>query len=96
LTQTNLRGIAALYARNVEVCGMEQNVVRLSAYAFKTMIPEYDIFRFDNTGATLWIEPAMTLNDAKARIQQLRATTPGDYLIFNQTTAEKIALSAGP
>ena len=27
LTQTNLRGIAALHARNVEVCSIEQNIV---------------------------------------------------------------------
>jgi hypothetical protein len=74
---------------------MVQNVVRLSAYAFKTMIHEYDIFRFDNTCPTLWLEPVMTLNDAKARIQQLGATEPGDYLIFNQTTAEKITSKAG-
>jgi hypothetical protein len=42
--QTSRGGIAALEAL-AAVCGMVQNVVRLLAYAFKTMIPEYDILR---------------------------------------------------
>jgi hypothetical protein len=37
----------------------------------------------------------MTLDAAKARIQLLGATQTGDYLIFNQTTAEKISLRVG-
>jgi hypothetical protein len=59
------------------------------------MIPAYDIFRFHMDGAPIWLEPANTFNDAKARIQQLGATQPGDYLILNQKTAEKIPLRAG-
>jgi hypothetical protein len=62
------------------------------------MIPEYDIFRIDTDGTPVWLRPANTLNDARTRIQQLRGTEPGDghYFIFNQTTAEKIVLKAGP
>jgi hypothetical protein len=74
---------------------MVQNVVRLSAYAYRTMISEYDIFRVDADGRPVWLAPALTLNDAKTRIQHLGATAPGDYIIFNQTTAEKITLKAG-
>jgi hypothetical protein len=59
------------------------------------MFPEYDIFRVHSDGTTLWLEPAMTLDAAKARIQLLGATQTGDYLIFNQTTAEKISLRVG-
>jgi hypothetical protein len=59
------------------------------------MFPEYDIFRVYSDGITLWLEPAMTMDDAKARIQLLGATQPGDHLIFNQKTAEKISLSVG-
>jgi hypothetical protein len=61
-----------------------------------TMIPEYDIFRVHTDGTPIWLGPANTLDDAQARIRQLRATKPGDYFIFNQTTAEMIVLKAGP
>jgi hypothetical protein len=58
--------------------------------------PEYDIFRVDTDGTPVWLGPANTLNDARARIQQLGATEPGDYFIVNQTTAEMIVLAAWP
>ena len=28
--------------------------------------PQYDIFRVDNDGTTIWLEPVMTLGDAQA------------------------------
>jgi hypothetical protein len=60
------------------------------------MIPEYDIFRVDTDGTPVWLGPADTFADAQAQIQQLGATQPGDYFIFNQTTAEVVVLKAGP
>jgi hypothetical protein len=61
-----------------------------------TLIPEYDMFRVHTDGTHIWLGPANTLDDAQAQIRQLRATEPEDYFIFNQTTAEKIVLRAGP
>jgi hypothetical protein len=60
------------------------------------MIPEYDIFWVDTDGTPVWLGPASTLADAWTQIQQLGATEPGNYFIFDQKTAEKIALRAGP
>ncbi|MGB7436398.1 MAG: hypothetical protein WBR26_05910 [Candidatus Acidiferrum sp.] len=57
--------------------------------------PEYDIFRLDNDGTVIWLEPAMALSDAQTRVQQLGATVPGNYIIFSQKTADKIVLPAG-
>jgi hypothetical protein len=55
------------------------------------MIPEYDIFRIEKNGLT-WIEPARTLDDAKARIQEHNAKEPGDYYISNPSTGDRIRL----
>ncbi|MGB9447312.1 MAG: hypothetical protein WBR26_20105 [Candidatus Acidiferrum sp.] len=57
--------------------------------------PEYDIFRLDNDGRVIWLEPVMTLSDAQTRVQQLGAPGPGNYIIFNQKTTDKIVLRAG-
>ncbi len=59
------------------------------------MILEYDIFRIEKNGLT-WLEPAVTLDDAKARIQQHGAKQPGDYFIFDQSTGDRIRLKIQP
>lgn len=38
----------------------------------------------------MWIEPAMTLDGAKARILDLGSREPGDFFIFNHRSAERI------
>jgi hypothetical protein len=56
------------------------------------LIPKYDIFRIDGNEIT-WIEPAITLDDAKTRIQRHGAKEPGDYFIYDQTTRNKLRMS---
>ena len=34
----------------------------------------------------------MTLDDAEARVQELGAAEPGEYLIFNEKTCDRISL----
>jgi hypothetical protein len=67
----------------------------MNGFGLQTMNPQFDIFRVHNDGTTIWLEPANTLDAAHARIQQLGASEPGDYLIFNQKTAKKIPLKVG-
>lgn len=59
------------------------------------MTPKYDIFRRNKQGMEMWIEPALTLDGAKARIQELGATEPGDFFIFNHKSTEKVELRVG-
>jgi hypothetical protein len=54
------------------------------------MTQQYDIFRRTNEGIEMWIEPAMTLDGAKARILDLGSREPGDFFIFNHRSAERI------
>ncbi len=55
------------------------------------MIPQFDIFRMKKS-EYVWLEATMTLDGAEARIQELGAAEPGEYLIFNQKTCGRISL----
>ena len=59
------------------------------------MIPQFDIFRMKK-GEYVWLEVAKTLDNAKVRVQELGATQPGEYLIFNQNTVQSISLTVYP
>ena len=56
------------------------------------MIPQYDIFRMKK-GEYVWIETSMTLDDAKARVQELGAAEPGEYVIFDEKNCDRISLT---
>ena len=56
------------------------------------MIPPFDIFRVTQDSQPLWLEPASTLDDAKARVNELGKSRPGEYLIFSQKTGHKISI----
>ena len=53
-----------------------------------------DIFRVEHRGVR-WLGSAASLEDAKARIQQLGDRHSGEYLVLNQLTGNKFTFSAG-
>ncbi len=55
------------------------------------MIPPFDIFKVESSGLR-WMEVAADLERAKARVKVLSASSPGEYIILNQTTGEKISI----
>jgi CheY-like chemotaxis protein len=55
------------------------------------MIPPFDIFKVEGSGLR-WMEVAPDLERAKARVKVLSASSPGDYIILNQNTGEKISI----
>ena len=57
------------------------------------MIP-YDIFRIESSGV-LWCGAVATVETAQERIQQLADSSPGSYLILNQTTGHRIVVTPG-
>jgi len=59
------------------------------------MIPPFDIFKVDSSGLR-WMEAAADLEVAKARVRTLAATSPGEYIILNQTTGEQISIQPKP
>ena len=52
------------------------------------MTPMADIFRVEGTGVR-WLETASAVEHAKARVQELGASSPGEYLILDQQTGTK-------
>ena len=52
----------------------------------------FDIFRTETNGGVLWIESVATLEDAQARVQELGMRSPGEYLLFNQETGNKLLI----
>jgi hypothetical protein len=57
------------------------------------MIPPFDIFKVDDSGLR-WMEVAPDLERAKARAKILATSSPGEYVIANQQTGEKISIKA--
>jgi hypothetical protein len=57
------------------------------------MIPD-DIFRIEANGV-LWRDAVTTVETAKDRIEKLADSSPGTYLILNQTTGQRILVTPG-
>ena len=56
------------------------------------MLPPFDLFKVEKDGNLRWIEVASDLDRAKARAKSLAASSPGEYLIVNQKTGEKVSI----
>jgi hypothetical protein len=59
------------------------------------MVPPFDIFKVD-IGSLRWLEAADDLERAKARVQVLAASSPGEYLIFNHQTGKRVSIKPEP
>jgi hypothetical protein len=57
------------------------------------MIPPFDIFRVLNDQKPLWIEAAVTLDDAIARVRQIGTIRSGKYFIHSRKTGVEIAMT---
>ena len=54
------------------------------------MTPSLDIFRIDPGGRVLWCGAVKSFVAAKARIQMLAVSSPGEYLILDEETGNRI------
>jgi len=59
------------------------------------MIPSFDIFKIDPYGSVLWRGAVESVEAAKARIQKLALSSPGEYLILNQITGHQVRVAVG-
>ena len=57
-----------------------------------SMIPPFDIFRVFN-GEPLWLEDAVTLDNAIARVRQLGAEQSGEYFVRSKKTDVEISVT---
>jgi|HubBroStandDraft_1064217.scaffolds.fasta_scaffold352291_1 hypothetical protein len=54
------------------------------------MIPAFDIFEKEPSGALLWRLSASTLEEAKAHVRKLAGDSGVDYVIFNLRDGRKL------
>ena len=52
-----------------------------------------DIFKADPDGTVLWRGAAETFVAAKARIKKLALSSPGEYLILDQHTGQRVLVT---
>jgi hypothetical protein len=52
-------------------------------------------FRTETDGQMIWRGAAASLEEAKARVQELAKSCPGDYMIVNLRSDLKITIAAG-
>jgi hypothetical protein len=58
------------------------------------MGPGFDIFKADSEGSVSWIEATPDMETAKARIHVLTISSPGEYLVCRQETANRTSIKA--
>ena len=46
-------------------------------------------------GELYFVEAAQSLDAAKARVQSLAELLPGDFVIYNEATGERVSVTAG-
>lgn len=54
----------------------------------------FDIFKINKEGP-VWRGAAITLDEAKKRVRELAKVEPGEYMIFNQQTGERLQITPG-
>ena len=55
------------------------------------MVPRFDIFRVAPDSSVLWLESAADYDAAQSRVKTLAASSPGEYLIRNQRTGQRVS-----
>jgi hypothetical protein len=58
------------------------------------MLQLFDIFKIGKDAQPIWVEAAQTLESATARVDLLRQSAPGDYMILSQSTGKRIVFTA--
>lgn len=56
------------------------------------MVFNFDIFKIDPIGNVLWRESAENFVAAQTQVAKLSMVAPGEYMIFNQKTQQKIVI----
>jgi hypothetical protein len=59
------------------------------------MTLQVDIFRREPNGGVLWRGTAGSLEEAKAIVEKLAATAPGEYLIVDLRTRSELTVRCG-
>ena len=56
------------------------------------MVEPFEIFRVSGDDQPFWLESATALDRAKARVEELGAWNPGEYLIYCDGSGDQISI----
>jgi len=56
------------------------------------MFPSFDVFQIDEHGRVVWRGFVESLLAARATVQKLMRANPGDYLILDQSSGERLVV----
>jgi hypothetical protein len=56
----------------------------------RSMVPSFDIFKIHSIGDVLWRDVVESLVVVRVSIEKLTTSSPGEYVIFDQKTGQKI------
>jgi hypothetical protein len=54
--------------------------------------PPFDLFMIETSGSFRWVAATSTIEDAKTRVQELAVKTPGEFILLDQRTGNKMVL----
>ncbi|MFY9805232.1 MAG: hypothetical protein WAK78_01375 [Candidatus Acidiferrales bacterium] len=54
----------------------------------------YDVFQKEASGSVLWRAAAATLEEATAHVQKFAASAPGEYVILEMRSGNKLVINA--
>jgi hypothetical protein len=58
------------------------------------LLPFYRVFKLQNDGSQQLVQTLRTVDDAKAFVQELGKLWPGEYVIHNEASGERISMIA--
>ena len=70
--------------------GTSSGRLRCGSLEQAVMIPPFDIFKRQPGGRVRWFGVATDLENAKQRLKELAASSPGEYFLFSQASGQRL------
>jgi hypothetical protein len=55
----------------------------------------FDVFQKEANGSVLWRAAARTMEEATAHVRKIAMTAPGEYVILDMRTGNKMVINSG-
>jgi len=93
--QVPLESIPKDCEREIRQLGQRSPVRELGLWKRENRVSApFDIFQTEAGGAALWCGIAGTLEEAKTHIGELAAVSPGEYVILNRRTGDRVVVQS--
>ncbi|MCU1241443.1 MAG: hypothetical protein JWO71_2169 [Candidatus Acidoferrum typicum] len=94
-TQLAAAGFDMIVSKNEGLAKLAEaiNALLPQAGVREALLPPFDIFKVAGDGHPTWVQSALTLEDANARVQTLGLAFPGKYIILSQKTGRQTVVT---